>query len=486
MRRITLCLLALLAVGVFDHLYATQSNADTTVRRLGLHQDKSQAYWLYFFIAHIYDGVLNPWHWTEGMRTQALVHADLQKHHVAIDVGAGTGFTSTGVIQQVGKLTMLDQSHAQLSKAAKKPVLQQALKLVGDAENLSEGRHYGDESVTEMIGKYDRYTSAGSIEYWPRPEQGVREAFRVLKAGGKATIIGPVHPEWWLSKLFADVWYLFPTETEYIAWFTDAGFENITINQITPEWYTHSDRQHGLIMGFVVTGTRPANATDPPAAAPHAAHQEPGPLHVLMWLPRFVLGNLGGLYYAILPMFIFLKNGYCGGSALATWASLLLALLPAVHFTVMPMSFSPYGDEKKLYEGISDFYNRSSGIWEQVWGEHMHSGFYGEDGEDVDKDPQQAQHDMMEELLSFSRVDRSRVRSIIDIGCVSAPPVQDSRCQCRCGLQISQGLPLCVLICVDLGDRWELSLPGEAVPEGQRHWCDAQPSTTSTSDGTKS
>ena len=35
---------------------------------------------------------------------------------------------------------------------------------------------------------------------------------------------------------------------------------------------------------------------------------------------------------------------------------------------------------RRLYEGISDFYNRSSGIWEQVWGEHMHSGFYGADG----------------------------------------------------------------------------------------------------------
>lgn len=55
---VKLALLALLAVGVFDHLFAEISQADSTVRRLGLHQDKSQAYWLYFFIAHIYDGVL--------------------------------------------------------------------------------------------------------------------------------------------------------------------------------------------------------------------------------------------------------------------------------------------------------------------------------------------------------------------------------------------------------------------------------------------
>ena len=46
------------------HYWSTQSAADKTVRRLGLHQDKSQAYWLYFFIGHIYDQYLNPWHWT--------------------------------------------------------------------------------------------------------------------------------------------------------------------------------------------------------------------------------------------------------------------------------------------------------------------------------------------------------------------------------------------------------------------------------------
>ena len=422
----TLVLLLLLVVGVLDHLYATQSSADSTVRRLGLHQDKSQAYWLYFFIAHIYDGVLNPWHWTEAMRDQALAHADLQKTHAAIDVGAGTGFTSAGVITQVHSLTMVDQSHAQLSKAAKKPELRRALKLLGDAENLVHGRRYGNESAVEQIGKYDRYTSAGSIEYWPHPDLGIQEAFRVLKPGGKATIIGPVHPEWWLSKLFADVWYLFPTKTEYATWFESAGFEDVTVHEIRPEWYSEADREHGLIMGFVVTGTRPAAATtDPPlptlqpasTAGSGSGGSGGGVLRALLWLPRFVLGNLGGIYYAFVPVFVYAKNVYCGGSALVTWLCLFGAGLPLLHFRVLPMAFRPLGDDPKLYNGIADFYSKSSGIWEQVWGEHMHSGFYGTDGQDVDKDPQQAQHDMMEELLAFADVDRENLGAILDIGC---------------------------------------------------------------------
>lgn len=40
-------------------------------------------------------------------------------------------------------------------------------------------------------------------------------ACRVIKEGGIACLIGPVHPTFWLSRLFADAWMLFPTEDEY-------------------------------------------------------------------------------------------------------------------------------------------------------------------------------------------------------------------------------------------------------------------------------
>ena len=38
---------------------------------------------------------------------------------------------------------------------------------------------------------------------------------RVVREGGIACLIGPVHPTFWLSRWFADAWMLFPTETEY-------------------------------------------------------------------------------------------------------------------------------------------------------------------------------------------------------------------------------------------------------------------------------
>jgi hypothetical protein len=186
-------------------------------------------------------------------------------------------------------------------------------------------------------------------------------------------------------------------------------------------------------MGFVVTGRRPAGKPDPPpagggnqksstAAAGAASTGDDGrasaTVRALLWLPRFLLGNLGGIYYAVLPVFVYVKNELCGGSALAAAAALAVGVVgPLLHAVVLPRSFRPLGDDARLYGGIADFYNRSSGIWEQVWGEHMHSGYYGAEGTDVDKDPQQAQHDMMEQLLEFSGVDRSQVRDVLDIGC---------------------------------------------------------------------
>jgi ubiquinone/menaquinone biosynthesis C-methylase UbiE len=61
--------------------------------------------------------------------------------------------------------------------------------LQGDAEDLP----FETDS-------FDRYVSAGSIEYWPEPQRGIKEAYRVIKPGGTACLIGPVHPTYWLSR----------------------------------------------------------------------------------------------------------------------------------------------------------------------------------------------------------------------------------------------------------------------------------------------
>ncbi|WNZ45585.1 methyltransferase domain-containing protein [Leptolyngbya boryana CZ1] len=67
-----------------------------------------------------------------------------------------------------------------------------------------------------------------------------------------------------------------------------------------------------------------------------------------------------------------------------------------------------------LSEQIQQFYDASSGLWEQVWGEHMHHGYYGADGK-TQKERRQAQIDLIEELLKWAGI--TKAEKILDVGC---------------------------------------------------------------------
>ncbi|MDY6940616.1 MAG: methyltransferase domain-containing protein [Cyanobacteriota bacterium] len=78
-----------------------------------------------------------------------------------------------------------------------------------------------------------------------------------------------------------------------------------------------------------------------------------------------------------------------------------------------------------LYDRIRQFYDTSSNLWEEMWGEHMHHGYYGPEG-NRPKERRQAQIDTIEELLRWTqtcqgenfslRTDRPG-QQILDIGC---------------------------------------------------------------------
>ena len=72
---------------------------------------------------------------------------------------------------------------------------------------------------------------------------------------------------------------------------------------------------------------------------------------------------------------------------------------------------------EQLKDGIAGFYDASSGVWERVWGEHMHHGYYGPQGREV-KDHQQAQVDMCDETLKWAGVDEGPPPArVLDVGC---------------------------------------------------------------------
>lgn len=120
-------------------------------------QHKKEAFWFYRFLSIVYDHVINPGHWTEDMRDDALEPADLNHRDLTVvDVGGGTGFTTLGIVKHVDakNVTILDQSPHQLAKARQKEPLKECKILEGDAEDLP----FPTDSV-------DRYVSAGRYIY---------------------------------------------------------------------------------------------------------------------------------------------------------------------------------------------------------------------------------------------------------------------------------------------------------------------------------
>ena len=74
-------------------------------------------------------------------------------------------------------------------------------KVLGDAEALPLPTDH-----------FDRYVSAGSIEYWPEPERGIAEAYRVLRPAGWRSSSGRCRPATASCARLAELWMLFPTE----------------------------------------------------------------------------------------------------------------------------------------------------------------------------------------------------------------------------------------------------------------------------------
>ena len=70
-----------------------------------------------------------------------------------------------------------------------------------------------------------------------------------------------------------------------------------------------------------------------------------------------------------------------------------------------------------LYQDIRKFYDASSGLWESIWGEHMHHGYYGKNG-NYKLDRRQAQIELIEELLLWADCSiNNPPQNIIDVGC---------------------------------------------------------------------
>jgi MPBQ/MSBQ methyltransferase len=261
-------------------------------------QHKAEAYWFYRVVSLGYDRFINPLFWTEPMRDAALALARLDRPDLdVVDVGAGTGFTTAGIVGAVApeRVTMIDQSPHQLARARRKPALEGVAKSIGDAEDLP--------LETDSV---DRYVSAGSIEYWPDPQRAIAEAYRVLRPGGVALVVGPLRRTHPLARRLSDAWMLFPAGADYIAWMQRAGFTDIERVTVAPPWWRPEWDDYAV----AIAGVKPAAGPSPPALAAatppprEAASERLGPAR----LARFALGSLAGAAFIPVAVWFTLRE----------------------------------------------------------------------------------------------------------------------------------------------------------------------------------
>lgn len=252
-----------------------------------LMQHKKEAWWFYRFLSIFYDDYVNPLFWTEEMRDASLKLGQLNARDLTvIDVGSGTGFTTQGIVKLVDAqhVKCVDQSPHQMAKAKKKPDLSNCTFEIGDAEN-----------IPAETDSFDRYVSAGSIEYWPDPQKGIDEAFRVVKPGGVALMIGPLEPTGWFSRAMANAWMLFPKEEEYRMWFEQSGFEDLEVVYVKPDWHRSKKNPYGI----AIAGRKPLQAPVKSAARNDASqNSESGGLWGMIKLIfRVIIGSLAGFIF---------------------------------------------------------------------------------------------------------------------------------------------------------------------------------------------
>jgi demethylmenaquinone methyltransferase/2-methoxy-6-polyprenyl-1,4-benzoquinol methylase len=184
--------------------------------------NKKRARLFYKYFSKVYD-LVNPFFYSKEMRKTVVDLANVEEGDFVLEVGCGTGFTTHEIVNRVGEknVVAIDLTPEQMVKAINR--FPSANFLRGDAESLPFKDNTFDASI-----------SAGSIEYWPHPALGIKEMARVTKPGGRVVILAPRKPNNPIVRRFAESIMLFPSTQQCVAWFLNAGLEDVRFVEMGP------------------------------------------------------------------------------------------------------------------------------------------------------------------------------------------------------------------------------------------------------------
>lgn len=173
-----------------------------------------------------FEKVANEWDnmqqnfFSDSSRNKAFEIANIQCGDIIVDVGAGTGYITEGLIQKGVKVIAVDQSPSMLKEMQRKfPDTDNIEYRVGDAENLP----INDSDVNAAFANM-------YLHHVDNPEKAIKEMSRILKKGGKLIITDlDKHTHEFLRTEQYDKWLGFD-RNDVNRWFASAGLKNIVVD----------------------------------------------------------------------------------------------------------------------------------------------------------------------------------------------------------------------------------------------------------------
>lgn len=159
---------------------------------------------------------------SKAVRDKAIALADVKEGKEALDVGAGTGFITEGLIAKGLKVIAMDQSKAMLEKMREKfSNCDRIVYILGDAE-----------SIPLLDNSFDYVFANMCLHHVENPAKAISEMARVLKPGGKLLITDlDEHNFTFLKEEHHDRWMGFKRE-DIKSWFLNAGLKDVLIEGI--------------------------------------------------------------------------------------------------------------------------------------------------------------------------------------------------------------------------------------------------------------
>jgi ubiquinone/menaquinone biosynthesis C-methylase UbiE len=156
---------------------------------------------------------------SEAVREKAYQVAELVAGKIAVDVGAGTGFMTEGLLNKGLKVIAIDQSEAMLTEMRAKFTDSGRLEYrCGESEALPVKDNSVDYTFANMY-----------LHHVPSPVKSIREMTRMLKPGGKLVITDlDEHNFSFLKTEHHDHWMGFK-RNDVKQWLSVAGLKNIII-----------------------------------------------------------------------------------------------------------------------------------------------------------------------------------------------------------------------------------------------------------------